>query len=172
MFRPGQVWCDVAGQPIQAHGGGVLYDDGTYYWFGEHKGGLTRNGRVDVIGVSCYSSPNLYDWHNEGIALPAVPDDLQHDLHPSKVAERPKVIRNDATGQYVMWLHIDQTDYSFAHVGIATSATPTEPYTYLGSMRPCDNDSRDMTVFKDDDGSAYLLFSSEWNKTLTIALER
>ena len=22
---------------INAHGGGMLYDNGTYYWFGEHK---------------------------------------------------------------------------------------------------------------------------------------
>lgn len=25
----------------QAHGGGVIFHEGKYYWFGEHKGGVT-----------------------------------------------------------------------------------------------------------------------------------
>ena len=35
---------------------------GSRYSFGEHKGGPTTDGplrRVDVIGISCYSSRNL-----------------------------------------------------------------------------------------------------------------
>jgi hypothetical protein len=35
-FRPGEVWCDTEGNRVQAHGGGMFYEDGTYYWFGEH----------------------------------------------------------------------------------------------------------------------------------------
>ena len=27
--------------PGQAHGGGVIFHKGLYYWFGEHKGGAT-----------------------------------------------------------------------------------------------------------------------------------
>ena len=40
-LRPGEVWRDSDGQFIQAHGGSVLEHAGTYYWFGEHKGGST-----------------------------------------------------------------------------------------------------------------------------------
>ena len=29
-FRPGEVWLDTAGEPIQAHGGGVLFHEGVY----------------------------------------------------------------------------------------------------------------------------------------------
>lgn len=36
-FRPGQVWLDTEGKPIQAHGGSVIYVDGIYYWYGENK---------------------------------------------------------------------------------------------------------------------------------------
>lgn len=36
-IRPGQVWLDTNGKRIQAHGGSVLYLDGTYYWYGENK---------------------------------------------------------------------------------------------------------------------------------------
>ena len=33
-FIPGQVWNDTDGNPINAHGGGLLYHNGTYYWYG------------------------------------------------------------------------------------------------------------------------------------------
>ena len=38
-FIPGQVWNDMDGNPINAHGGGLLYHNGTYYWYGEYKKG-------------------------------------------------------------------------------------------------------------------------------------
>lgn len=174
-FFPGEVWSDTDGRPIQAHGGGVLHVDGTYYWFGENKDGDTNLDpargslhRVDVIGVSCYSSTDLLNWKNEGIVLPAVPGDPNHDLHPSKVLERPKVLHNPHTGQYVLFAHVDTADYHYARIGIAISAQPTGPYHYIGSVQPNGADSRDMTAFQDDDGTAYLFFSSEWNKTLHI----
>ncbi len=31
-FMPGEVWKDTDGNPINAHGGGLLYHEGTYYW--------------------------------------------------------------------------------------------------------------------------------------------
>ena len=168
-FCPGETWLDTDGKPIQAHGGGVLYENGTYYWFGENKDNDTRNERIDIIGVSCYSSRDLLNWKNEGVVLPAVPDDLQHDLHPGKVAERPKVIYNRTTKTYVMWLHVDSADYLAARAGVAVSDKVTGPYTYLGSIRPNNRDSRDMTLFQDDDGRAYLIHSSDWNSVTLIS---
>lgn len=172
QFKPGKTWCDSDGIPIQAHGGSVLFDKGIYYWFGENKDGETYKAffeRVDVIGISCYSSKDLLNWKNEGIVLAPVKDDPSHDLHTSKVVERPKVIYNEKTKKYVMWVHIDTLDYEYARVGVAVSDSPIGPYSYLKSIRPNGADSRDMTVFKDDDGNAYLIHSSEWNKTMYIA---
>lgn len=42
-FYPGRLWLDTEGNPIQAHGGGIMYDQRTetYYWYGENKEGLT-----------------------------------------------------------------------------------------------------------------------------------
>jgi len=174
-FHPGEIWRDTDGKPIQAHGGGILYDNGLYYWFGENKDGENyldeSKGflhRVDVIGISCYSSTDLLNWKNEGLVLSAEKNNPQSDLHPSKVLERPKVIRNPKTGKYVLFAHVDTADYQYARIGVAVSDAPTGPYQYLGSLQPNGHDSRDMTVFQDDDGAAYLFFSSEWNKTLRI----
>lgn len=173
MFAPGSTWNDTDGQPIQAHGGGILFDQGVYYWFGENKHGPTITmddvARVDVIGISCYSSTDLLHWHNEGIVLPAVLDDPEHDLAPGKVVERPKVIYHRQSQTYVMWMHVDTVDYSYARSGVAISATPTGPYRYLGGIAPCGTDCRDLTLFQDDNGTAYLIFASEYNRNLTIA---
>ena len=177
--EPGVLWLDTAGNPIQAHGGGMLYFNEKYYWYGENKNGESwlpecniewEGYRVEAIGINCYSSPDLLNWTNEGIVLPAVKNDTSHDLHPSKVIERPKVIFNQRTNQFVMWMHIDTMDYQYARVGVAVSESPTGPFFYLGSMRPDDSDSRDMTLFQDTDGKAYLIYSSVWNSELHISL--
>ena len=137
------------------------------------------------------------DWKNEGIVLSAVPDDPQSDLHPNKVLERPKVIYNRSTKQFVMWMHMDTASYAAARCGVAVSDKPTGPFKYLGSFRPdagvwpenvTDMDkqpsmtnvlardfetgqmARDMTVFVDDDGKAYLFYSSEENPTMHVSL--
>jgi hypothetical protein len=166
------MWLDLDGKPIQAHGGGVLFHEGLYYWYGENKDGPTKPGgcgaRVDVIGVSCYSSTDLLHWRNEGVVLPAVADDKTHDLHPSKVVERPKVLYNASTHKFVMWMHIDSVDYAAAMAGVAIADAPTGPFTYLEGVRALGGDSRDQTVFQDDDGTAYRIYSSEGNATTRI----
>jgi beta-xylosidase len=73
------------------------------------------------------------------------------------------------TKKFVMWMHIDSEDYSFARAGVATSSKPTGPYKYYFSMQPNNHMSRDMTLFKDDDGKAYHIYSSEDNSTLHIS---
>ncbi|KAE8709577.1 adenylyl-sulfate kinase 1 [Hibiscus syriacus] len=159
-YHPGKFWLDTEGNPFQAHGGGILYDErsATYYWYGEYKDGPTYRAhkkgaaRVDVIGVGCCSSKDLWKWKNQGIVLAAEQTNEAHDLHKSNVLERPKVVCNERTGKYVMWMHIDDANYTKAAVGIAFSDHPTGPFEYLRSQRPHGFDSRDMTLFKDDDG--------------------
>ena len=144
-FRPGERWLDDQGNDINAHGGGVLFHAGVYYWYGEAKEGRTYvtaankswgGTRVVAGGVTCYSSTNLSMWKNEGTVLPSVSDEPSHDLHCEKVIERPKVIYNATTKKFVMWLHQDSADYAAARSGVAVSDRPTGPFKYLGSFRP------------------------------------
>lgn len=67
-----------------------------------------------------------------------------------------------------MWMHIDTEDYKYARAGVAVSDKPEGPYTYLGSIRPNGQMSRDQTLFKDTDGKAYQICSSENNETMYI----
>lgn len=177
VIMQGSVWKDSDGNPINAHGGGILHHEGVYYWYGEYKQGKTilpkwatwECYRTDVTGVSCYSSKDLINWKFEGIALPAVKNDSIHDLHSSKVLERPKVVYNARTKKFVMWMHIDSADYLKACVGVATSDSPTGPFVYQGSFRPQGRMSRDQTIFVDTDGRAYHFCSSDDNATMLIS---
>ncbi|DBB06836.1 TPA: hypothetical protein ACH3X3_009496 [Trebouxia sp. C0006] len=174
-FHPGQKWKDTDGDTIQAHGGGVIYHEGVYYWYGENKAGSTYTAyslgysppRVDVIGVSVYSSTDFVRWAYEGLALKG---GSHPDIDPSMVLERPKVIHNRQTGKFIMWMHIDTADYELARTGVAVSDSPVGPFRYQGSFRPHGQQSRDFTVYADTDtGMGYLAYSSENNRVMHIS---
>lgn len=152
---PAAGWTDDTGRMVQAHGVGITKVDSTYYMFGEDK---TAGGVYTA--VACYSSEDLTNWRFGGNALSRA---ASGDLGPDRVVERPKVIYNEATRQYVMYLHIDDRGYQEAKVGVATSPTPCGPYTYHGSSRPLGFQSRDIGLFKDDDGTGYLLTEDRAN---------
>ena len=225
----GDIMYDNNGTEIQAHGGQVQKIGDTWYWYGEDK----TNGYRPVEGVHCYSSTDLYNWKDEGLALDAIDvpdehygDDSYVDLtifetdeelkalygdyagQPSDdpayetkleevywnlaedrcVMERPKVLYNESTGQYVMWWHCDgrtptnTADYGKARAGVAVADNPAGPFKFVGAyLLASDPDRtdhgfdsegghvRDMNVFKDDDGTAYVLYSSEGNEVMYIA---
>lgn len=62
-YYPGREWRDTAGNPIQAHGGGIMYvpDSQTFYWYGENKGGptyhLTKRGTARVSSSNILVNP-------------------------------------------------------------------------------------------------------------------
>lgn len=135
-FTPGEIWPDDQGTPINAHGGGILFHEEVYYWFGEHKleGEAGNNA---LVGVHVYSSRDLYNWRDEGIAL-HVSDDLESDITKGCILERPKVIHNASTGKFVMWFHLElkRTGYASARSGVAVADHPIGPYRFIESFRP------------------------------------
>lgn len=162
-FRPSQPWYDESGEVINAHGGGILYSNKRWYWFGEKRGAHASEG------VSVYSSKDLYHWKNEGIAL-MQSTDPQSDITTGCIMERPKVIYNVKTRKYVMWFHLELKGqgYKAARAGVAISDKVTGPYQFINSFRPNGNMSRDMTLFVDDDGRAYEIYSSRENYDMRI----
>jgi len=154
LIRPGAAWRDTHGNRIQAHGGGILHFDHTWYWFGEDRTpGLDPHKRY----VSCYSSRDLIHWTFCGRPLQL--SDPEH-LGVGWKLERPKVFYSPMTRHFVMYMHLDDARYTFARVAIAVSDRITGPYHYLRSFRPLGFESRDIGQFIDDDGSAYLIFES------------
>ncbi|HAL83056.1 MAG TPA: beta-glucanase [Mucilaginibacter sp.] len=134
-FYPGAIWPDNNGVHINAHGGGILYRMGVYYWFGEHKI-EGEKGNSAQVGIHCYSSKDLYNWKDEGIAL-KVSDDPKSDIAKGSIIERPKVVYNKKTQKYVMWFHLELLGKGYASAlgGIAISDKVNGPYSYLKSFR-------------------------------------
>ncbi len=136
-IESGKLWPDNQKVHINAHGGGILFHKGRYYWFGEHKT-KGSGGNVANIGVHCYSSRDLCNWKDEGIALKVAPDNSGVDIEKGCIIERPKVIYNRKTGKFVMWFHLEKKNcgYENALSGVAVGNKITGPYTYLKSVRP------------------------------------
>lgn len=166
--RSWDLWRDTSGHVINAHGGGVMRDGGEYWWYGEHKV-YGKAGNAAWVGVHAYSSKNLVDWEDRGIAL-AVSQDPESEIVAGCIIERPKVVRNAKTGNYVMFFHLELKGkgYSAAKTGIALANRPEGPFVLVRTLRPNGAMSRDMTVFVDDDGKAYHFFSSEDNRTMHV----
>ena len=158
-FAPGAAWTDTSGNTLQAHGLGIVKVASTWYAFGENKTGESSSAAY-FQSISCYSSTDLSHWTYQRAALS---QQSSGDLGPSRIVERPKVIYNSSTGQYVMYLHIDSSSYGEAKVGVATSTTPCGAYTYRGSFQPLGYQSRDIGLFQDTDGTAYLLTEDRAN---------
>ncbi|KAI0709067.1 galactan 1,3-beta-galactosidase [Earliella scabrosa] len=158
----GARWTDTSGNPIQAHGAGIIKVGNTFYWVGEDK---SHNSAL-FKAVSCYSSTDLLNWTRHNDALTPV---AGTSISTNNIVERPKVLFNSRNQEYVMWFHSDSSNYGAAQVGLATAKSPCGPYSYKGSWKPLGADSRDMGLFQDDDGTAYLLYASDNNQNFKIA---
>lgn len=135
-FTPGEIWADNNGTHINAHGGGILLHKGVYYWFGEHKT-EGEEGNLTNVGVHCYSSTDLEHWTDEGIALSVEPEGSGSPIETGCILERPKVIYNAKTKQFVMWFHLEQKGdgYGSACSGVAVSDKATSPFRFLRAGR-------------------------------------
>lgn len=215
-FTPGKTWQDTDGNKIQAHGGQVqkltVKDKQTgelvekWWWVGEDK---TKGYRG---GICAYSSSDLYNWDFEGVVMRNVTsreeleteeyfkelyagytkeqlDNVYRCINDStSVIERPKMIYNEKTGQYLLWFHADgptetsDANYAAASAGLAVCDTPYGPFRFVDRYRlntcPPDQEdmhpqskgmARDMNLFVDDDGTAYIIYSSEENLTIYIS---
>lgn len=129
----GRVWRDTDGNIINAHGGGILCYEGTYYWFGEHR---PASGFVTEKGINCYSSVDLLHWKYEGVSL-AVSEEAGSDIERGCIMERPKVVYNEKTGKFVMWLHLELKGegYGPSRTAVAVSDSPVGPFRFIRSGR-------------------------------------
>ena len=164
----GEVWRDTSGERINAHGGALLQVDEKYYWYGEHKV-KGKIGNSAQVGVHCYSSEDLCNWQDEGIAF-AVSEDPESPVTRGCVIERPKVAKAEDGSGYVMYFHLELKGrgYKAAETVIAKSKSPKGPFEFVWHGRPLGAMSRDMTLFTDEDGKVYHIFASEENETLHI----
>ncbi len=167
---------DDRGQKVHAHGGQILTVDGRYYWIGED--------RTERNKVSCYVSEDLKCWRFCNHILTVDSEAQKHyvvtdpamelsgqnaDIGVGCNIERPKVIYNEKTKKYVMWMHWEfPGNYAAARCAVAVCDQIDGDYVYLGSFNPIGHMSRDCTLFVDEDKSAYFISSARENLDLHI----
>lgn len=166
-----------------AHGGICAYSsDDLYNW--HFEGIVMRNVQTrEQLEEETYFKELYVDSSKE---------ELDHIFEclsaETAIIERPKLIYNEKTGMYVLWFHADgptktsNSSYAAASAGVAVSDTPYGPFRFIDRYRlnTCPEDqedcypkskgmARDMNLFVDDDGTAYIIYSSEENLTLYIS---
>src|SRR5699024_7652629 len=167
----GAIWYDTDGNVLHAHGGHMLYREGQWYWYGQNR---TVNRYVSV-----YRSEDLLNWTFCRHALTTDSPTAEYRVRTDRKlktaeggkinVERPKVLYNEKTKQFVMWMHVESgKDYHDAACAIAVCDRPDGEFTYLGCFNPFGYMSRDCTLFQDKDGTAYFISASRDNADLHV----
>ena len=148
-FKPGKLWLDIDGNRIRAHSAGLLQHAGLFYWYGADSY-IQADGSNKKINV--YTSADLYNWNNSGAAFDF---DCKLVNATACYVDRPKVIYNDLTQTFVMWMK------STPWTAVATASTPTGPFTFHSRFYPNGERNGDVTAFVDpaSPADAYWLYS-------------
>ncbi len=153
-IRPGKVWRDTQGKRIQAHGGAVWYENGTYYWYGENKELTDGKNGVWTSGIRCYTSKDLYNWEDQGLIIPPS-DNPASNLHNTKRVDRPHIIKA-RSGRYVCWIKLSGAEACFVILSAENILGPwqveKESYSPLG-MKVGDFD-----IIRDETSGKHFLY--------------
>ena len=165
---PGQVWLDTKGERIQAHGAGVFYEDGKYYWYGEDKTYTRKKGKLWTWGIKCYSSTDLVNWEDLGHIVEPTPNDKKSIFHPNRRMDRPHIIKNAKTGKYVLWLkYCDK-----CHFAVLTADNLLGPYKLINPfLRPDGRKAGDFDLAVDEKtGIGYIYVELDHKEVLVYKL--
>ena len=165
-------WNDTSGNPIYSQGGGVFKFGDTYYWYGVHYRGAesyradpTRkyDGEVSFVSIPVYSSRDLVNWKFENrVATRSTAIHNGNTMASAGWVGRLGVAYNENTGKYVL---ATQAYVGGEHgVLLLQGSTPTSNFTYGYFQGQVVNSpttgTGDQTVFTDEDGTDYLIFSN------------
>lgn len=161
-------WNTKDGLPVYSQGGGVfVFADPAsgrtkYYWYGVHykEAETYRNdpsvtqSRNNFEGVPCYTSTDAVNWSFEGNVL-TKEELLKHER--MTWVGRLGVAFVKELNLYALFVQHGR------EVLITVSASPTGPFTWHQKISMKDmigtTNTGDQTVFTDDDGKSYLVYS-------------
>ncbi|WP_226899679.1 family 43 glycosylhydrolase [Nonomuraea phyllanthi] len=169
-------WNDTSGNPIYSQGGGVFKFGDTYYWYGVHYTGAelyranpTRkyDGDVSFVSIPVYSSKDLVNWKFENnVATRSTSLANGATLGQAGWVGRLGVSYNENTGKYVLVVQVYLPSLGGDGNGVlflrGDSPTDTFDYGYYQNqvVNSPTTGTGDQTVFTDDDGRDYLIFSN------------
>jgi hypothetical protein len=182
---------DTAGNPIDAHDGGIVRFGDTFYLYGtSYKCGFEWTAASTTFcGFKVYSSRDLATWSDRGFLFDAQTPDWQQrcarrqpdvsraliELGIGMGCFRPHVVYNPATRLYVLWVN----DFSIPiDYDVFVSTSPTGPFALPRSPTLAVNggstasvNNGDENLFVDSDGSAYIVYT-DWRTIGGLVVER
>jgi hypothetical protein len=120
----------------------------TIYWYSEvfeedssnsTSGTGFLNGTVMGKGaIGACSTRDYNEWRNEGLMIHFInlTDPFGKNIGGNLLADRPKVIYNQDTNQFVMWMHVDNATNTMGLSGVAVSSFPNGPFQFQRSFYP------------------------------------
>ncbi|GAA4491444.1 family 43 glycosylhydrolase [Microbacterium panaciterrae] len=181
-------WNDTAGNPIYSQGGGVFKFGDTYYWYGVEYAGAALyranpstkyDNNVTFVSIPVYSSKDLASWKFENrivttstkLAIPTSKGQYfakMNSMADAAWVGRLGVSYNENTGKYVLVTQFNQlfdpTGSQAGGVMFLQGDSPTDLFDYGNMQEQIVNSptkaTGDQTVFTDDDGTDYLVFSN------------
>ncbi|WP_223167641.1 family 43 glycosylhydrolase [Nonomuraea sp. SYSU D8015] len=167
-------WNDTSGNPIYSQGGGVFKFGDTYYWYGVHYTGAelyranpTRkyDGDVTFVSIPVYSSKDLVNWKFENrVATRSTSLASGATLGQAGWVGRLGVSYNENTGKYVLVVQAYLPAMGGDGVLFLRGDSPTDTFDYAYFQTQVVNSpttgTGDQTVFTDEDGKDYLIFSN------------
>eukprot|EP00698_Gefionella_okellyi_P002081 TRINITY_DN11960_c0_g1_i1.p1 TRINITY_DN11960_c0_g1~~TRINITY_DN11960_c0_g1_i1.p1 ORF type:complete len:390 (-),score=94.49 TRINITY_DN11960_c0_g1_i1:847-1995(-) len=162
---------DTAGQIMDAHDGNIFLKDGVYYYYAASYGDCQEPaGTSGCAGaapgacgfrmdhnVSLFTSTDMHTWTSHGPVMQMAQSGITGILFC------PKVLYNTATQLYVLWWNwIEGSNFALSYYAVATSPTPYGPFTTVvkNVTTLAYADTGDFSLMQDDDGTAYVIYTS------------
>jgi hypothetical protein len=140
---------DATGAVMDAHDGCLKKFGNSFYLYGTAY--TKTDGFTTANRYRSYSSTDLMSWQPHGDLLSAAPTGVYY---------RPYVIYNATTKKYVLWYNWYATLWN-GQLGVATSDKPEGPFTIVNdNVKVVNSGPGDENLFVDDDGTAYLIYTS------------
>lgn len=181
-------WRDTDGNFIYSQGGGIFRFGDTYYWYGVKyeeaekyaqdptTGPYKTDPSPKFLGVTCYSSKNLVDWKNEGLVVERAEVTGRPEMNNQEVAWVGRLGVAKVGEKYALLVQHEcpdednsldgnmDTDKFSKQVLVLSSDAPDGKFTWNQRINMKDytggtSNTGDQTVFTDDDGTSYLVYS-------------
>lgn len=170
-IKPGEIWLDTAGKPIQAHAGALIAVGDWFYWYGENKEFTDGKQGIESWGIRFYRSRDLYNWEDLGALIPPDTGDPTSPLSPRVFPERPHILFNPHTRKFVCWIKIRGLGPKQFRT-VMTADRITGPWTMVHrELRPAGMAAGDFDLVADQrSGKAYMYFERDHKDVVCIEL--
>ncbi|GAB3635929.1 arabinan endo-1,5-alpha-L-arabinosidase [Hymenobacter arcticus] len=166
--------------PYNVHDPAVVKADDGYYYMYSTDVGYGISDAVLTPGLQVRRSKDLVQWEFVGWALKGLPAMgvayiTQRGATPNKLLWAPYVLK--VGSEYRLYYSLASNAFKVSAIGLATSASPTGPWTEKGLVVTTDNSSADITngidptVIIDQQGQHHMYYGSAFDGIHMVKLD-